>query len=66
MLQRTILLSNVILPTPLKNVSRKELLTHEMLGQEHRQNKLNVMRLKVSELNLLREFKSEIFCAGEH
>jgi hypothetical protein len=66
MLQRTTLLSDVILPTPLKDTSRKELLTHETLGPEHRQNGLNVLRLQVSEINLLREVESEIFSAGEH
>ena len=66
MLQRTTLLSDVILQAPLKDKSRKELLTHEMLGPVHKQNGLNVLRLQVSEINLLREVESEIFSAGEH
>lgn len=66
MLQRTTLLSNVILQAPLKDESRNELLTHKMLGPEHRENGLNALRLHVSEVNLLREVESEIFNAGEH
>ena len=66
MLQRTTLLSNVVLPTPLEDTSRKQLLTHEILAPEHRQNGLDVLRLKVSDLILLREVESDIFCAGEH
>ena len=50
MLQRTMLLSNVILPTPLKDSIRKQLLANEMLGPEHRHNGLDVLRLKISEL----------------
>ena len=50
MLQRTMLLSNVILPTPLKDSIRKQLLANEMLAPEHRQNGLDVLRLKISEL----------------
>ena len=60
---RVTLLSNVILPTSLKDASRKQLLTHEMLAPEHQQNGLDVLRLKVSDLILLREVESDIFCA---
>ena len=61
MLQRTPLLSNVILPTPLENTIKKQIRAHGLLGPEHRQNELDVLSLKVSELNLLREVESEIF-----
>ena len=58
MLQRTPLLSNVILPTPLEDTIKKQIRAHGLLGPEHRQE---VLSLKVSELNLLREVESEIF-----
>lgn len=61
MLQRTPLLSNVILPTPLEDTIKKQIRAHGLLGPEHRQNELDVLSLKVSELNLLREVESEIF-----
>ena len=61
MLQRTPLLSNVILPTPLENTIKKQIRAHGLLGPEHRQNELDVLSLKVSKLNLLREVESEIF-----
>lgn len=61
MLQRTPLLSNVILPTPLEDTIKKQIRAHGLLGPEHRQNELDVSSLKVSELNLLREVESEIF-----
>ena len=51
MLQRTPLLSNVILPTPLENTIKKQIRAHGLLGPEHRQNELDVLSLKVSELN---------------
>ena len=65
-LQRTTLLSNMIHPTLLKYTFRKEFLEHKMLGPEHRQNGLDISRLKLSELNLLREVESKRFCAGEN
>lgn len=61
MLQRTPLPSNVILPTPLEDTIKKQIRAHGLLGPEHRQNELDVLSLKVSELNLLREVESEIF-----
>ena len=61
MLQRTPLLSNVILPTPLEDTIKKQIRAHGLLGPEHRQIELEVLSLKVSELNLLREVESEIF-----
>ena len=56
----------MILPTSIKDASRKQLLTHEMLAPEHRQNEIDVLRLKVSDLIILREVESDIFCANEH
>jgi hypothetical protein len=54
MLQRTTLLSNVILPTPLKDSIRKQSLANKILEPVHRQNELDVLRLKISELIVLR------------
>lgn len=65
MLSRTILLSDLILPCDLQNISRNQLLTHEMLGQDRRVNGMNVFRLQSSEIELLRERESEIFCSLE-
>lgn len=45
------MLSNVIHPTLVKHTFRKQFLEHEMLGSEHRQNGLDILRLKVGELN---------------
>ena len=61
MLQRAPLLSNVILPTPLEDTIKKQIRAHGLLGPEHRQNELDVLSLKVSELKLLCEVESEIF-----
>jgi hypothetical protein len=61
MLSRTILVSNIILPTNLVGLSRDNLLTYDLLGLHQRVFGLDVMRLQLSEIELIRERESEIF-----
>ena len=61
MMSRTMSLSNIILPSPLEGKSRGMLLTHEVLGQELRVQGLDVIRLHINEIDLLREREREIF-----
>jgi hypothetical protein len=55
MLGRTMSLNNLILLTPLEGKSRGMLLTHEVLGQELRVQGLDMIRLQISEIDLLRK-----------
>jgi hypothetical protein len=66
MMGRTMSLSNLILLTPLEGKSRGMLLTHEVLGQHLRVQGLDVIRLQINEIDLLREKESEIFISAEN
>ena len=44
MLQRTMLLSDLILPSDLQRISRNQVLTYEVLGPERRINGMDVLR----------------------
>jgi hypothetical protein len=61
MLSRAILVSNIILPTNLVGLSRENVLTYDLLGLDQRVFKLDVMRLQLSEIELIPERKSKIF-----
>jgi hypothetical protein len=61
MLSRTILVSNIILPTNLVGLSRDNLLTYDLLGLDQRVFGLDVMRLQLTEIELIRERESELF-----
>ena len=66
MFGRTMSLSNLILNTPLEGKSRGKLLTYEFLGLELRVQGLDVIRLQINEIDLLREQEGEIFLASEN
>ena len=63
MLQRTMLLSDLILPCDLHSINRKQLLTYEVLGLDRRINGMDVLRLQLSEIEVLREREGDIFCS---
>ena len=65
MLQRTMLLSDLILPSDLQRINRNEILTYVVLGPERRINGMDVLRLLTSEIESLREREGEIFCSLE-
>lgn len=65
MLSRTILLSDLILPPDIQNISRNQLLTDDMLEQDRRANGMDVFCLQWSEIEFLREREGEIFCSLE-
>ena len=65
MLSRTILLSNISRPSNIDGLSRDKLLTYEMLGLDQRVCGLDVMRLQINEIGLIRERESEIFSIAD-
>jgi hypothetical protein len=66
MMGRTMSSSNLILLTPLEDKSRGMLLAHEVLGQQLRIQGLDVIRLQINEIDLLREKESKIFISAEN
>ena len=64
LLQRTILLSDVVLPSDLDSIAANQVIVYETLGPEIRFNGLNVIRLQRCDLESIRE--SDIFSILEH
>jgi hypothetical protein len=65
MLHRTLLISDLVLPADLRSASRDKLITSEMLAPEQRVRGMNVYRLQLCDIDLLRERETEIFCNRE-
>ena len=65
MLHRTLLVSDLVFPADLGSASRDKLLTSEMLDGAQRFRGLDVYRLKMCDIELLRERETEIFCDRE-
>ena len=61
MLHRTLLISDLVLPTDLRSASRDKLITSEMLDPERRVRGMNVYRLQMRDIDLMRERETEIF-----
>lgn len=61
LLSRTILVSNIILPSNLVGMSRDKLLSYNLLGLDQRVFGWDVMRLQLGEIESIRERESEIF-----
>ena len=66
LLQRTILLSDVVLPSDLDSIVANQVIAYETLGPERRFNGLNVFRLQQCDLESIRERESDIFSILEH
>jgi hypothetical protein len=58
---RMILSGYISLPSNIDGLSRDKLFTYEMLGLDQRVCGLDVMRLQMNEIELIRERESEIF-----
>ena len=63
MLQRTILLSDLILPADLHDITRSQLLRCESLQVQKEGKLVDVYFLQLSDIETLRELESEIFCS---
>ena len=60
-LQRTLLLSNIVLPVIVEGVSRSALLNCDLLDPSQRRNGLDVYRMKVSDVEMISERERELF-----
>ena len=58
---KTILLSSVILPVLVEGQSRNRIVNCQVLGPSQRLNGLDVIRLHVNDIEILRERESELF-----
>lgn len=65
MLLRTIHISDLVLPSDIRELRRNQVIASELLGPEKRIDGLNVYRLLMSDIGLLREREGEIFCNME-
>lgn len=65
MLHRTLLISDLVLPADLRSASRDKLIMSEMLDPERRVRGMNVYRLQMRDIDLMRERETEIFCNQE-
>ena len=65
MLHRTLLISDLVLPADLRSASRDKLISSELLGLEQRVHGMDVYRLQLCDIGLLRERETEIFCNKE-
>ena len=63
MLQRTILVSDLILPADLRDITRSQLLRCEPVKVQKAGKLIDTYTLKLSELETLRELESEMFCS---
>ena len=63
MLQRTILLSDLILPADLHDITRSQLLRCESLKIQKAGKLVDVYCLQLSDVEILRELESEMFCS---
>ena len=63
MLQRTIVVSDLILPADLHDITRSQLLQCEPVKVQKAGKLIDTYTLKLSELETLRELESEIFCS---
>lgn len=59
--QRTLLLSNIVLPVVVEGVSRSTLFNCDLLHPSQRRNGLDVYRMKVSDLEMISERERELF-----
>ena len=62
MLHRTIHISDLVLPSDIRELRRNQVIASELLGPEKRIDGLNVYRLLMSDIEFLREREGEIFC----
>lgn len=61
MLHRTMLLSNIILPPIVPGKTRNNLIAVAILGVDQRYNGMDIYRLQLSDIDIIRERESEIF-----
>ena len=62
MLQRTILVSDLILPADLHDITRSQLLRCEPVKVQKAGKLIDIYTLKLSDIETLRELESEMFC----
>ena len=65
MLHRTLLINDLVLPADLRSVSRDKVIMSVMLDPESRVRGMDVYRLQMSDIELMRERETEIFCNWE-
>ena len=65
MLHRTLLINDLVLPADLRSVSRDKVIMSVMLDPESRVRGMDVYRLQISDIELMRERETEIFCNRE-
>ena len=63
MLQRTILVSDLILPADLHDITRSQLLRCEPVKVQKAGKLIDIYTLKLSDIETLRELESEMFCS---
>jgi hypothetical protein len=60
-LQRTLLLSNIVLPVIVEGVSRSTLFHCDLLDPSQRRNGLDIYRMEVSDVEMISERERELF-----
>ena len=63
MLQRTILVSDLILPADLHDITQSQLLRCEPVKVQKAGKLIDIYTLKLSDIVTLRELESEMFCS---